>query len=303
MSLQFFAAFLVSVFSFFSLLSPAPAAYEPKEAGALLNAAVLTDLHIGPRNPILQYNVNKAFRGTSAARDGADALVLLGDNTMDGMEQQSALFFAALKAHSKAANNLPVVGNHDLWGMGSYLNGKNRFISYVNEFTSNGIDNIYYHRVINGYYFIVLGTESDMHTTGHITDTQISWLDARLAEATAGGRPAFVFHHFPMIRVPEPERLENVLRAYPNVFYFSGHMHRALGSNTFIKAGDSLYYIDVPGFDGAEDDIWNYLGHGFQIEAYEGKVLIRARDYIRGEWLTEYEYSVDLVQESQEDAA
>jgi len=295
MSLQSLAAFLVSVFSFFSLLSPAPAAYEPKQAGALLNAAVMTDLHTGPRNPILQYNVDKAFRSASAAKDGLDALVLLGDNTMDGMEQQYALFFAALAAHSKAGNNLVAVGNHDLWGMGSYLNGKNRFFDYCNQFTGNSLENIYYYKVVNGYYLILLGTESDMHTTGHITDTQISWLDARLAEATAGGRPAFVFHHFPVGHVLEPERLEAVLKSYPNVFYFYGHVHHALTDKTFTKAGDSLYYIDVPNFDGFPDDIFYYRGQGIQIEAYADRVLLRARDYIRGEWLAEYEYSAPLV--------
>jgi len=294
-SLQAFAAFLVSVFSFFSLFISAPAAYEPKEAGILVNATVLTDLHIGPRNPILQYNINRAFRGASAAKDGLDALLLLGDNTMDGMEQQYALLHAALAAHSKAAHNMPVVGNHDLWGMGSYLNGKNRFISYVNEFTDNNIDNIYYHKVINGYYFIVLGTESDMHTTAHITDTQIRWLDALLAEATAEGKPAFVFHHFPVNRVLDPGRLEAVLNAHPNVFYFYGHVHRALSANTFTRAGDSLYYIDVPNFDGFPDDIFYYRGQGIQLEAYEDRVILRARDYIRGEWLPEYDFSVDLV--------
>ena len=295
MSLLSFTVFLVSVFSFFSFLRPAPAAYEPKEEGILLNAAVLTDLHIGPRNPILQHNINKAFRNASAAKDGLDALAILGDNTMDGMEQQYSLLYASLTAHSKAEHNIVVVGNHDLWGMGSYLNGKNRFISYYNQFTDSNIDDIYYHKVINGYHFIVLGTESDMHTTAHITNAQIGWLDARLAEATAGGRPAFVFHHFPVGRVLEPERLEAVLKAYPNVLYFYGHVHRALGANTYTQAGDSLYYIDVPNFDGFSDDIFYYRGQGIQIEAYEDRVLLRARDYIRGEWLPDYEYSVPLV--------
>ena len=292
-SLKFLASFLAGVFSFFSFLHPAP--YEPKETGVKLTAAVLADLHIGPRNPILQCNVNKAFRNASAARDGSDALVLLGDNTMDGMEQQYALFYASLKAFGKARNNLAAVGNHDLWGKISYADAKNRFVSYYNKFSGGTIDNIYYCKIINGYYFIVLGTESDMGTTAHISAAQVSWLDARLAEATAGGKPAFVFHHFPLNRIHEPEALKAVLNAHPNVFYFSGHMHHALGGNSFTKAGDSLYCVDVPGFNGAEDNIWKYLGHGFQLEVYEGRVLLRARDYIRGQWLIEYEYSVALV--------
>ena len=294
-SLKFIATLLAGVFSFFSFLQPAPAAYEPKEAGVLLNATVLSDLHIGPRNPILQYNINKAFRNASAARDGNDALVLLGDNVMDGMEQQYALFYGALAACSTAKNNLVAMGNHDVWGYGSYTTGRDRFISYYNDFSGGSIDRVYYHKVINGYYFIVLGTESDMGTTAHLTDAQISWLDGLLAEATAEGKPAFVFQHFPLERVHGVERLRNVLNAYPNVFHFSGHMHRALRGESLVKAGGSLYLIDVPGFNGLEDDILNYLGHGFQLEVYEGKVVIRARDYIRGQWLEEYEYTVALT--------
>lgn len=293
---QTIASFIVSILSVFSFLVPSGVEYTPKdEAAILLNATVMSDLHAGPLNPILQSNINKALRNASAAKGGNDALVLLGDNTMDGTEIQYATIFSALSLYNEADNLLVAIGNHDVWSGAGFHTEKEKFIKYYNTYSGSEIDNMYYYKVINGYYFIVLGTEADMGTNAFLSNTQISWLDGVLAEATAEGKPAFVFHHFPINRVHEPERLKTVLNSYANVFLFTGHMHHALGANSFTKAGDALYYIDVPGFNGDEDNILNYLGHGFQIEAYAGEVIIRARDYCRGNWLTDYEYTIALV--------
>ncbi len=293
--LQGLVAVLVSIFSFFSFLVSPATVYEPKEEGVLLNASVLSDLHVGPRNPLLQYYVDKAFRSASAAKDGSDALVILGDNTMDGMEQQYLALYTSLLLNNSAKNLLVASGNHDVWSSGGFHKAAERFITYNNLYSGNPIEKMYYYKIINGYYFIVMSTEADMGVSSFLSQTQLDWLDGVLAEATAEGKPAFVFHHFPFNRTYEPEKLKAILTKYSNVLYFTGHMHHPLNENTFQAIGASTYWIDVPGFHGDDDDLLNYTGNGFQIEAYADHVLLRARCYITGEWLPDYEYVINLV--------
>jgi 3',5'-cyclic AMP phosphodiesterase CpdA len=97
------------------------------------------------------------------------------------------------------------------------------------------MESIYYHRVIKGYHFIVLGTEDGV-TEGTFSVSQIGWLAERLKQANADDphKPIFVFHHQPIKGTiygsewgfsKNRELFYDTLKANPQVISFSGHTH------------------------------------------------------------------------------
>ena len=110
----------------------------------------------------------------------------------------------------------------------------------------SGMESIYFHKVIKGYHFIILGTEDGL-TEGTFSVNQINWLDEQLKEAHAddSNKPIFVFHHQPIIGTvygsewgfaKNRDLFYNTPKPYPQVISFSGHTHYPLDDpRSFIK--------------------------------------------------------------------
>ncbi len=274
-----------------SFSAPPTESYEAKNPEELKTSfTVVSDIHIEGNNFQTFKEYSEILKAVHNSKDN-DTLVFLGDNTMNGQHIESAFFYGALKAAKPAENLIIAPGNHDFGnGTGNYDGYASRFISYAN-LVGCDIDSTYYYKVIDGYYFVVLSSESDTVNGTDISDAQLEWLKGIIAEATAENKPVFVFGHHPVnyIESGEYDRLSNVLDDYKNVFFFCGHTHFDLSPNS-VSTVNGVLSVNIP--KSTEHATEGYrTSVGAVVEVYEDEVLLRFRDFDDGEWIEEYEYT------------
>ncbi|MBP3446608.1 MAG: metallophosphoesterase [Clostridia bacterium] len=287
-----------------------------------LNFAVLSDIHMTEetaRADMLRFGLQDMQEFSSPL----DLVVASGDLTDHGEPEEWANLEKAFADYTPAKNIILAQGNHDTWTSDdNYALSRELFIEYNEKIAGREIDEVYYSTKVNGYTFIVLGSETD-RTAAYISDTQIEWLEGDMEKAAKDGLPIFVVSHWPINEShglpetwgddePEPDdgglgdqsaRVEEILKAYENVFMITGHIHSG-----FTKEGqEGVYgYLSVES-DGSFHSInlpqYMYMtirgrianGTGFVFEVYEDTVEIRARSYSAGVWYTDYDYTIDLV--------
>ncbi|MBQ7639236.1 MAG: metallophosphoesterase [Clostridia bacterium] len=302
-----------------------------------LSFAILSDTHLrGNFKLIFQGMLELGLNDLANADDRLDAVVFNGDITNHGYFEEWDVFADALSKYDVADNTFVVVGNHDTWGpnrddFNNPEDGvKPTFIKYNKIVSDRDITEMYYSDIINGYYFICLGSEED-HTCAYLSDAQLEWFACEMEKAAATGLPIFVFLHQSLngthglpynfelnkdadydeggVGEQSDEVLE-ILKKYDNVFYISGHIHSG------FRRSDSIIGIDYSSVEYLENNNGNNItlinlpsymyfdfvhgGHlangcGWVIEAYDDQVLIRARNYATGTWLTAFDVAVDLV--------
>ena len=131
--------------------------------------AVLSDLHIrsaGLWTPIFRFLLKPAMKDLSSARDPLDAVVFNGDITNEGSFAQWDIFAEAVGRSEIARQSFLVTGNHDNWGpnredFDAPDGVKTTFIKYNRSISGRRIKGMYYAGSVNGYPFIVLGSEDD----------------------------------------------------------------------------------------------------------------------------------------------
>ena len=274
------------------LLFPAGTAeqYSAKNEDSLVaDFTVLSDTHIEGNN----YDTYKTFRrllnGVKANKNGTDALIFLGDNTMNGQDIESMFFYGTLDRVKPADNIFVVQGNHDVGnGEGDYEQLRDRFLGYNNIFFNAGLTKAYYYRIVKGCYLIFLASESDTVNDAYISDEQIEWLKGVLAEAQESGNPIFVFNHHPIYAVQDDSmKLVRVLQGIDNLLYIFGHTHWAINDTWTIYEEYGIQSINLPR---CIDD-----GIGLHIEVYEDEVVVRIRDYYDDLWVDGYEKTYDII--------
>lgn len=277
------------------LVSPADG-YEVKNPDEIRTSfSVVSDIHIEGNNYPTFVEYSEILKEVHASKTN-NTLVFLGDNTMNGQDIESIYFYTALRLTKPADNLIVAPGNHDYGnGNGGYDKLADRFIRYAN-FAGCDIDNTYYYKIIDGYYFIVLTTESDTVNGINISDAQLEWLADVLGEATKEGKPAFVFSHHPMDYIESGygsyDRISSVLDDYENVFFFSGHTHWQLSSYS-VRDYNGVTAIDLPRATEDYEDEYG-AGIGAVVEVYDNEVLVRYRDFDDSRWVDGYEYSFEF---------
>ena len=129
-----------------------------------------------------------------------------------------------------------------------------------------------------------------------MSEEQFDWLEGVLEQAAQSGKPAFVFSHYPTNDVidesGEPtDRLTNMLAEYNkdnDIFCFVGHTHMPMYLYWSFHTSDGFPETYLPRLTdlGGESDneIVDNTGVGLEVEVYENEVVLRARDFYRGEW-------------------
>ena len=286
------------------------AAYPAQQVDALkLNFTVLSDGHLEANNKERQNNYSEAFADMAGADPKSRALVMVGDNTMNGQVTEEAMLYGLMRKCNTVETVLMAAGNHELspskYNTGDYETLQKRFIRYNNAFLENQIDTLYYSRIVDGYHFIVLGSDKDAGIQQYLSPEQLEWLDGELQSAAESGKPVFLFSHWPLNDVfskvwkeghvgEQSDELKELLTKYDNrIFFFTGHLHMGIYENGYgVKEDGNITYINVPSFgsentDG-EAEVQN-TGLGLQVEVYENEVLVRVRNFVEHEW-TRYEY-------------
>ena len=276
-----------------SVLLPPTDGYEAKKPDELKTSfTVLSDIHIEGNNYQTFKEYSEILKDVRNAKD-SDTLVFLGDNTMNGQHIESIFFYGGLKLAKPAKNLIIAPGNHDYAnGTGEYEEMYKRFNSYIN-FAGCKTEKNNYCKVIDGYYFIVLSTESDSVNGIDISDAQLEWLKGILDEASKENKPVFVFSHHPVnyVEVGSYDRLSGVLDDYKNVLFFCGHTHFALSPYS-VSTVNGVQSINLP--KATEHATEGYeTGIGAVVEVYENEVLLRFRDFDDSEWVEGYEYTFE----------
>lgn len=291
---------MISVFLASILLMITPPStsepYSPENADEIkLNFTVLSDCHIEGNNLETFKIFHKILKGAKTTTSKNDAVVFLGDNTMNGQDIESMFFYGAIDQIKPSENIFVAQGNHDVGnGEGDYEQLRDRFLGYNNSFFDAGLTKAYYHRVVNGCYFIFLASESNTVNDAYISDEQIEWLRDILAEAQESGNPIFVFNHHPIYAVEDDSmKIVRALQGIDNLLYIFGHTHWALTPEWTIYEEYGIQSINLPrctepvskGYD---------AGIGLQVEVYDDKVVVRIRDYYDDLWVEGYEKTYEI---------
>ncbi len=294
-----------------------------------MNFAVISDIHMTDetaRRDMLKLGLYDMEN----AKTALDALVLSGDMTDHARAREYAMLADAFSGFKPAKNIIMAAGNHDTWNDDiddehEFSESERLFIEYNKKIADREIDKFYYSTIVNGYTFIVMGSE-DTHTDAYISDKQLKWLDKELEKATKDGLPVFVISHWPVNETHglpltwldnpisgdkndlEPDdggfgeqsaKVEKILNKYKNVFLISGHLHNGIenssvyGYSSVQKVG-SVNSVNLPSYMylGMKGRVSN--GLGFQFEVYEDEVVIRARSFTAGVWYSLYEYNIPI---------
>ncbi|MBQ6267855.1 MAG: metallophosphoesterase [Clostridia bacterium] len=290
------AALLVGVLLLFVGTTPGEP-YDVKDPEAcFMNFTVLSDAHIEGNN-FPRYQVfARAMQDVKRNQSGNAAVVFLGDSTMNGQVFENLLFHGTARRYLKNDNVLPVVGNHDIGnGQGDYQTLQNRWYAFTEAFFSRKLTQPYYYDVIDGCCFIVLGMEAQEVYEMRMTEAQFAWLEEVLKVAADSGRPAFVFSHYPTDDAVDEngnptDRLTKMLAAYNethDLFCFVGHTHMPMYLFWSFHTYDGFPETYLPRLTelyGDDDEPGKDTGVGLVVEVYENEVVLRARDFYRGEW-------------------
>ena len=271
-----------------------------------LQLAVMADLHTEGNN-IGRFKINtQSVKHLDAVKDTADALVLLGDNTMNGQTGEALFFYGMMETVNPIRPYYPIIGNHDVGNgdasKGSFEKLRERQLDYLNTFVDASLTELYYSKTVNDYTLIFLAPDTSECNERNYSDAQLDFLEAQLDAAAEGSKPVFVFTHYPASRVDQGyERYVSLMTKYPNTFAVVGHMHYYIHFDT-IRGGEYrtpeiwVPCLSMMGDDGGPTD---KTGLGYLMEVYDDTVVFRGINYYTGE-LTDVEQTYALQTQTSE---
>ena len=172
----------------------------------------------------------------------------------------------------------------------------------------------------NGNYSIDGNLLDPIRHTIHLSDESFVWMKKVLDEWAEDGKPVFAVSHYlfedtaPLSfnsdivinsnTVGKQDRqLRQLLAGYDNVFYFCGHVHATFGViDPYEVAVDdigSFWEINLSSMKSSNRG-YIRIPSTWIMYVYEDEVVMRARDFATGQWLTEYDRVIKLAG-SQED--
>lgn len=283
----------------------------------IVSFQVITDMHItGDSQHAHNQNVRAVLQDITTTDPNSDALIMLGDNTDSGREEEYREFERIFRAYEAV---LPatyfIQGNHDVrWG--DWTLHAERFKTYT-KMTSH-----YYDVWIKGIHFIFLGTERGLKDYSYLSKSQLQWLEEKLEEDQSGDKPVFVFHHQPLKNtvaganesyhennfwygVRQDRELKQLLAKHPRAIMFSGHTHWELGSkDTMVETPyATLFHTGAASYLWSEEHGHRGGSQGYFVEVYKDKVLVRGRDFLSSSWLAAAQFEVSLTMPREVDQA
>ena len=236
-----------------------------------------------------------------------DALVIAGDISEFGDGPSYDVTWE--KLDNSEIGKKPVLlatGNHDI--RLAYEYQTNLIMARNAQQLGIEIDKPYYSYEVNGYKFIVMGSDTWEFEKAGISEEQLAFIDAELT--AANGKPAFVICHQALANthgLPEvwkngdlgkdSEAVKAVLMKHKNVFFMNGHLHDGVYEKSLeiFDAEKGVYSINLPAY-GKENDYGKYLqnGLGAYVEVYDDCVIFTSRDFARGVNLEGYTYTFSI---------
>ncbi len=253
--------------------------------------------------------------------DRLDAVVGVGDLAENGLAEEYKLTYDELEGID--TRFIMATGNHDI-RLRLYQQSTSRVYQFVDALNGEETmaDRVYaegklaYSEYVNGYKFIVMGSDKTEFEEAYISPEQLEWLDKELA--TEKGKPVFVVLHQPLKlthNLPttwgngtnkeagsvgeQNDDIKNILANHAKdstVILITGHLHAGFSQYSYQQI-EGFHSFNVPSLaienkDGEEGG--NGSGLTYIVEVYDNEILFRARNCRTGEWLTKWDTSIKL---------
>ena len=286
-----FATFMILVSMIFPSVGNTAASFEAKNPDELVASFVaVSDIHVETNNPESYDNLYKVLDGIRAGED-VDAVIYTGDNVMNGQVLENFFFYTAIRAMMPAEKNFVLAGNHDLGNTeGDYESLLDNYLLNNKLYFYEDYDKGYFCRVVNGCYIVSIISEDPTTWEFVMSEEQFAWLEDVLAQAQAEDAPVLVFNHFPIFfNGGTGARLAALLNEYGADLFVYGHYHNEMGADNFGK-WNGVNIINLP----RVTEVTEYeAGNGIVIEVYEDEILVRARNFITGQWHEDLVYTYE----------
>ncbi|MGN0531328.1 MAG: metallophosphoesterase [Eubacterium sp.] len=258
-------------------------------------------------------NTEASANDLGKAKSTLDALLIAGDITENHTTEEYSMMHEFL-VDKGVKNIIAAEGNHDIRSS-KYSEAKDGFVDFTNGVNAAigsklKIDKMYYSYTLNGYKFIVLGSEESKPEESYISQTQLNWLDSQLKASTKYGKPVFVTMHQPLKDThglpdtwnnnitkkagsvgEQSDKIKAILNKYKNVILITGHLHTGFGKYSYQKIGN-FHSVNLPSIGITNQDGYEAPGLGYVAEVFDNKVVFRARDFINGEYLPKYDIKI-----------
>ncbi|MGG6310015.1 metallophosphoesterase family protein [Paenibacillus macerans] len=273
---------------------------------ALLVFQVITDTHVrADAEHTHNANLERALRDIATHGASSAGIMHVGDVTDHGFPAEYEEWQRILEQFDGSLPPLYMtMGNHDV-GLGNWEERLGQFLR------GTGAEGIYHDHWIAGYHFIFLGTEEGLELFSSLSEEQLAWLDDKLGENAAGDRPVFVFLHQPLLNtvagsyeaqrwygVVQDAELKAVLARHPQAILFTGHTHWELEAphNYFDGQGKlpAMFNAASVAYLWTDADEHKDGSQGYYVEVYRDHVLVRGRDFARGEWVEAAQFRVEI---------
>ncbi len=287
---------------------------------------IVSDIHMGKGDgTVSAINFKKMISEAIALNPSGVPICIVGDIADAAQKSQYdemvTLYNEVLSANGKTASDYPMyitIGNHDYSAAGSL------FFDYMIP-VPNGEKptDTSYDFWLDGYHHIFLGSDTGSGLYATLNEETLTWLDEKLAENRNEARPVFVYLHQSIYNtvagslpgegwngVNNEEALVAVLKKYPEVLLFNGHSHWEMNSKSNIFEGTEE--LPIHAFNCASVSyLWTGYNtitgshldgsQGYMVEIYEGRVLVRGRDFANSEWLPSAQYCIEFESDCEHD--
>ncbi|MBR3094545.1 MAG: metallophosphoesterase [Clostridia bacterium] len=261
-----------------------------------LNFTILSDVHVETNNWPRYPAFTRGLQNVNKNKSGNDLILFLGDEVMCGQYFENVIFHGLTSLFLRNETILPVLGNHDAGnGDGDPAKIMKRWYRFTDAFFDLQLDHPYYYKVVNGCYFIILGSEAEKTDECVYSDTQLAWLEDTLTLAAESGKPAFVIAHFPL-HWSRDENLQPTWRPLQimqdyyrehDLFFLCGHHHTPLQRDQSFRFQNGIPQIYSPSLSQLDNEgqMTEKTGEGIIVEMYEDSVTFRGRNFVRSEWV------------------
>ena len=159
-----------------------------------LAVVALADTHIRPTG-FSPYWLECGFEDIENSKIDFDSMLIVGDLSELGDAASYDILWETLEK-SPIEKILLSTGNHDI--RLDYENQTKLIMGKAAEYLDTTIEKPYYSYDVNGYTFIVLGSDEWAFEKAVISEEQLAFIDSELERATKDGKPAFVVCHQPL---------------------------------------------------------------------------------------------------------
>lgn len=246
-----------------------------------------------------------------------DAILSAGDFTASGKKEEFEHFYEILNEYSPVEQEqwFLALGNHDvrgndpkMWNVdparisATWESAKEWYLKWNGAYMPTR-KTVYFDKWVKGYHFIVLNTENGLKDACYLSEDQLTFLEEKLSEREDENKPIFVMIHQPLWDThwrgnplkgfgEEDKKVKEILMRHPQTIVFTGHIHNGLGAAEVIDRPFGTM-IDIPSYLFSENGMMD-AGCGFHVEVYEDRIMIRARNYEKSQWLPQYDRILPL---------